>query len=349
MTIAIVLPRNMHFGPARATSIDLVAHDAVAHSRYRDETVVICQQSDDYYDGFEIRPYPGGSTRARVRQVAEILREIGPSLIVVHQHLPSAAALARIFSETPVILHKHNFIEPVTWFRRMRRYRQLNRLAGIVFVSEACRTDFVRDFPGARARTFVAHNCLVPGDWPPAPEKAREIVAIGRIEHRKGQVEIAEALSRVLPEFPDWRARFIGALEDDAEVATAFRRLVEASPQIDWPGPVPFAEIVAATRRASIAVVNSRKEAFGRVAIEAFAGEAALISSDCGGLKEVIGDAAAILHTGDADEIATHLRDLLGDQAKREELAQKGRQRFEELFTPAVTASQLDDAYAAFL
>ncbi len=349
MTIAIVLPRNMHFGPARASSIDLVVHDAVAHSRYRDRTVVICQECEAYYEGFEIRPYAGGSTRMRLRAISGILRDLDPRLIVVHQHLPSAAALAQTFARLPVLLHKHNFIDPVTWFRRQRRYRQLNRLAGIVFVSEACRAGFASAFPSATAQTFVAHNCLIPEEWPSGPQKMPEIVAVGRVEPRKGQLEIAEAFQQVLPDFPDWRARFIGAMDEGSGIGAPFKALIDATPQADWIGPVPFREIVAATRRASIAVVNSRKEAFGRVAIEAFAGEAALISSPVGGLGEVIGDAACTLQTGDAAEIAAHLRALLSDAAERQRLAAAGRRRFEERFTPLVTAAQLDAAYDAFL
>lgn len=349
MTIAIVLPRNMHFGPQRATSIDLVVHDAVRYSRFQGETVIVCQETDALFEGFEIRTYAPGGRRARIRQIAGLLKEAAPSLIVVHQHLPSATALARRFPDIPVLLHKHNFIEGARRFRLWRRNRQLNHLAGVIFVSEACRQDFIAGYPGFRGATFVAHNGLPVEDWPRAPEKAQEIVAVGRVEKRKGQIEIAEALRAVLPDYPEWRARFIGPLDDGEELGKAFKARIHDIAQIEWQGAAPFVEVIAATRRASIAVVNSRQEAFGRVAIEAFAGETALISTRVGGLDEVIGSAASVLEEGTADEIAAHLRQLLDDDALRFELARAGRERFEACFTPARTAAQLDAAYEMVL
>ena len=349
MKIVIVLPRNMHFGPRAASSIDLCVRDAVLYSRYRDKTVVICQENDDLFKGLDIRTYPGGSTRQRVRAISRIIRDIDPGLIVAHQHLPSAGALARRFTQIPVLLHKHNFIDPVTWFRRQRRYRQLNRLAGIIFVTNTCRDGFVDAFPGAQLRSFVAHNGLLAADWPARPEKAPEIVAVGRVEAMKGSIEIAEALARVLPDYPDWRARFIGPITTEPDYADRFRAVIAGTNRIEYTGPLPFGEVATLTRRAEIALVNSRKEAFGRVAIEAFAGEAALISSIVGGLREVVGDATLVLAEGNTAEIEGHLRSLLGDGDMRHTLAQAGRQRFDANFTMVKAAADLDSIYASFL
>lgn len=349
MTIAIVLPRNMHFGPRQATSIDLVVHDAVKNSRFGQETVIVCQETEELFEGFKIRTYPGGSRRARVTQISAILKEIKPSLIVAHQHLPTASALAARFSGTPVLLHKHNFIDRVSFFRRFRRCWQLNRLAGVVFVSQACRASFSQAFPGFRRRAFVAHNGLPADEWPPGADKLPEILAVGRVEHRKGQIEIAKALHSVLPKFPAWQARFIGPIDDEPELAEDFLTLVNTAPQIEWSGQARFEDVVAATRKASIAVVNSSKEAFGRVAIEAFAAETALVSSRVGGLEEVIGDAALVLERRDAPEIAEKLSCLMRDPDLRSRIAAAGRARFENKFTPAKTSADLDAAYEAVL
>src|SRR5690606_30964677 len=49
--IAVVMPRGMSFGPERASSIDLCAHDFITHSRYRASTTV---HADEV-----ARPYAG--------------------------------------------------------------------------------------------------------------------------------------------------------------------------------------------------------------------------------------------------------------------------------------------------
>ena len=40
MKIAVILPRGMHFGPKRATAIDLCVRDFVTFSRFRDTTAI---------------------------------------------------------------------------------------------------------------------------------------------------------------------------------------------------------------------------------------------------------------------------------------------------------------------
>ena len=349
MSIAVILPRNMHFGPSRATSIDLVTRDAILNSQYRDETVVICQEADGFFAGFEIRSYAPGSTRARLREIAKLLDEIKPRLIIVHQHLPSATGIARRFRRTPVLLQKHNFIPRVSGLRRLRRTWQLNSLAGVIFVSETCRSAFAADFPNARIPSFVAHNGLPLSDWPQGAKKTQSVVAIGRIDHGKGFLEIAEALKVVLAEFPGWRARLIGPLSDDTDLQSAFHNLIDGQDRLLWEGPRPFSDVVAATRGAEIAVVNSRQEAFGRVAIEAFAGECALITTTVGGLAEVVDDAALTLKEGTAEEIAASLRRLISDETLRREMAQRGRARFEANFTSEIVGAQLDEVLRRFL
>ena len=90
----------------------------------------------------------------------------------------------------------------------------------------------------------------------------------------------------------------------------------------------PFAEVKAAYERAAIAVVPSKwEEPFGRTALEAHAGGAALISSGTGGLAEVSGNAALILPEVSADAIGTALDRLVGDEALRVRLAEAGAKR----------------------
>ena len=43
MRIAVVMPRNMRFGPGQPTSIDLCAHDFVRRSRYLADTLVVAE------------------------------------------------------------------------------------------------------------------------------------------------------------------------------------------------------------------------------------------------------------------------------------------------------------------
>ncbi|MEM9044951.1 MAG: glycosyltransferase family 4 protein [Pseudomonadota bacterium] len=345
MKIAIVMPRGMRFGPEAATSIDLCVRDAVWESRFHETTTVICEEVAQPFPGFKLKTYRKASKITRIREIAGIVRALDPDLIVVQQHLPTASALASKFPNYPVMLHKHNFVTTTSGFRRFRRYRELNKLAGITFVSQAGLDRFALDYPKCRAAKFVALNGLPTQEWAEEAEKLNQIIAVGRIESRKGMVEIADALARVLPDFPEWNAKIIGSMSDEEETNQAFDTAVKGVERLQRTGALSHREVVSAVCSSRIAVVNSREEAFGRVALEGMAGGAALVTTRVGGLREVVGDACVPLLHGSSDEIETGLRALMTDPHRCDRLAEEGRERFQNNFTIKHTASSLDDAY----
>ena len=345
MQIANVLPRNMNFGPLTASSIDLVARDFVHDSRYRQSTTVICRELDQYFDNFNIRTFAGGNTGKCINQISEILKDLQPELIVMHQHIPTAAAIAARFPDVPVILHKHNFVKRTSGLRHFYHSFRYKNLAGIVFVSGMLHDEFASDNPGVNPDLFVVHNGLPLADWPDDFEKSNEIVAVGFVHEKKGSLEIAQALVKVLPDYPDWSAKFFGRFSDLDGFGDRVKAIIKDCDQIVSTGYIPFAEVVAATKRAKIAIVNSRNEPFGRVAIEAFAAKTALVCSVLGGLGEVVGDAALGLKERSPAEIEAHLRTLIENPQRLEQVAQAGRSRFEDRFTTEKLAQKLDDIY----
>ena len=91
-----VLPRGMRYSLATATSIDLFVCEVAAHSRLRVE--VVAESSDPALPAAAIHNLPAfgvAKTLRRARFIADLARGIDPSAIVVQQHLPSAAAVAR--------------------------------------------------------------------------------------------------------------------------------------------------------------------------------------------------------------------------------------------------------------
>ena len=118
---------------------------------------------------------------------------------------------------------------------------------------------------------------------------------MGRCVPEKGILETAQALAAVLPDQPEWRAQFIlSAVESSPDYyAKVLSELEPFKSRIAVRMQRPYKEIIAAFEKAAIAVVPSIcRESFGRTALEAHAGGAALISSGAGALREVSGDHA---------------------------------------------------------
>ena len=348
--IAAVAPRNMHFGPERATSIDLCIHDFVRHSRYRVATTVVAQAVPHAFDDVDVAQFAESNPKRGVRR---ILKALTPDLVVVHQHLPTALRVKRALGATPVLLHRHNFLKKPKnalslWWKR----RALARLAGIVFVSTACARRFDAEWGTSGVPIHVVENGLDPSAWRPAPVRARTILYVGRMAPEKGVLPLAQALAQVLPDTSAWTAKFIvSEAHVHANYTVDVRRALEPlGSRVEIVENKPHAVVRAAFEHAAIAVVPSLwDEPFGRTAVEAFAGGAAVIGSTRGGLAEVLGEAAVRLDAVSASTLAEALETLMQDAFLRERLGHMGRQRFERHFSIAHATAKLDEIYGALL
>ena len=63
-----------------------------------------------------------------------------------------------------------------------------------------------------------------------------------------------------------------------------------------------------------------------------------LISTDSGGLKQVIGESALKIESGSVQQIEESIIKLFNEEETRNELSKKGRKRMEELFDWEIAA-----------
>jgi glycosyltransferase involved in cell wall biosynthesis len=356
LSIFQVMPRAMYFGPSRATSIDLCVRDLITHSRYRHGTTVFAEDTPDVFEDVNLEPLPTAGravTFTRSRHVARAIRRAKPDLVIVQQHLPTAAAIARRVPEAKVILFTHSFqksyadglplLRPLQRAARRKRYA---RLSAILHVSQSCKQAFAEGWPSLHLPSHVIHNGLDFQAWRPAIERAREVLVVGRCAPEKGILEAAHGLAVVLPRYPNWRARFmLAAAECHPDYAgSVMRVLSELGRQAVVETQRPFAEVKAANERAAIAIVPSHvRESFGRTALEAHAGGAALISSGAGALPEVSGDAALTLPAVTPAAIAEAAETLIRCKAMRCDLAQHGARRVRDRFDIRRLANRFDN------
>jgi glycosyltransferase involved in cell wall biosynthesis len=193
-------------------------------------------------------------------------------------------------------------------------------------------------------------------DAPPPAQKQDSIVYAGRFIPEKGVLELAQALATVLPDFPQWRAVFLGAwgFGHDAG-ASAYEKSVYAAlaavpDQVEFRGHVPNADVLAALSAAAIAVVPSTGvEAFGRSLLEAMAAGCAVVAARAGALAEIGDDAVLLVDAVNAAALAERLRVLMADAAQRRLLSQRAVARVAAVFSLPVQAAALDAARAALL
>jgi glycosyltransferase involved in cell wall biosynthesis len=347
--VAYVMLRNAHFGPRLASSVELCVRDLARNSRYARSTLVMCPPVDEPFDGVEIATIPAasfGGNLAKALGAARLLRRRGIDVALVENHLPAAALIASA-SGARVILHTHAYETAPRGAARVASARlKVSPLAGFAFVSEDALMRFRANFPFARAPMRAIPNGLDMGQWSAAEPKDHSILSVGRGIADKGHIEAMAAIQRALKTRPGWSARFIlSATDREPETVRALRNAADRSGgRIRVDANLPHAEVKAAWEKAAIGLALTRTpEPFGRTALEALAGGAALIGSGLGGLAEVCGACAVTVDPNDADGVAAALGALMDAPDWRTDLARAGRKRAEGLFDIRTVARRMDD------
>jgi glycosyltransferase involved in cell wall biosynthesis len=326
-----------------ANSIELCVSEWIAGSRYRQSTSVLAEPGRSPLLDVDVR------RRAPVRRlkslsiaysIHRLVKARGYELIASQQHVTTAALIAVLNRGVPVVLQTHNFIDPprrgpAAAVKNRLRAWEFGQLAGMTLISEATLQQFERDWPQVSIPRQVITNGFDFGSWTPASEREKIVLVVARTHPTKGLVEAAEGLCTFLKDFPAWRAAFV--LSDTKSHPEYFADIVKilrpCASQAEVLTGLAFSEVKRRTETAAISLVASKwAEPFGRVALEAHAGGAALISSGTGGLREISGDSAWYLPAVTGAAIDDALRRLAADAALRERLARGGADRVRRLF-----------------
>ena len=348
-TIAYVLLRNSVFGPKGAASVELCVRDLARMSRYAASTLVVCPRIDEPFSGVAVESVPDvafGGNLAKAWAVGKLVKRRGVDVAVVENHLPAAALIASA-SGVPTILHSHAYEKaPSGALKRAARDFELNRIAGLAFVSEDCANRFRLNFPDARAPMRAVPNGLDMTEWSDSVPKETTILSVGRALDDKGHVEAMGAITPPLAVTAGMERALhpVGGRQGAWDCAGASQRSGAFGGRIRIDTNLPYSEVKAAWEKAAVGMVLTKTpEPFGRTALEAVASGTALVASGLGGLAEVCGPDALIVDPADPDGVARGLASLLDLPELRAKLARSGRARVERLFDIRVVAKRMDD------
>jgi len=357
MRIIQALPGRMRFEAGVPNSIELCVAEWVAGSRYRQSTTILAESGGaplidvDVYRRAPVKHLTSVHIGYTIRKLVMARRY---ELIVSQQHVSTTAIIAELNSDVPVILQTHNFIDPPqrgrnAWLKNRMRQWEFGRLAGMTLISEATLRQFEIDWPRVTVPRRVIPNGFDFSAWRPAAQREKMVLVVARTHETKGILEAAQGVRTFLDKFPDWRATFI--LSDQRSQPDYFSAVVETLQPCGALAEVlsglGFSEVKRRTELAAISIVPSKwAEPFGRVALEAHAGGAALISSGTGGLREISGDAALYLTAVTGPAIASALHQLASDAALRERLAREGTQRVRRRFRLTASIDELEPELA---
>ncbi len=187
--------------------------------------------------------------------------------------------------------------------------------------------------------------------------RAPVILYLGRLEGRKGVLDLFHAIPNVLSAFPNARFWFAGRDNSRgdgfwgrygmdypsyfAQTYPAYKRSVE------FLGYVPDTALPTLFRRCALFVAPSRYESFGLIHVEAMNHARPVIGCDAGGTRDIIvhGETGYLVTPEAANELADAIMDGLGNMTRLRDMGRAGRARMLAKFTHLHMGRAVSDLY----
>lgn len=150
------------------------------------------------------------------------------------------------------------------------------------------------------------------------PQGAYVVGNVGRLHPDKDQATLIRGFAQALPKLPQGT---LLAIMGSGRLQGSLRQLAQESSiaeQVLFLGQVPMGRRYF--KAFDVFALSSDHEPFGMVLLEAMAAGVPVVTSDCGGGREVIGSTGLLFPLGDSTGLAdrlTHLADLSGEELDR--------------------------------
>ena len=168
-----------------------------------------------------------------------------------------------------------------------------------------------------------------------APPGAKIILNIGTVCERKDQMTLVRAAALLREKRRDFCCYVVG-LRENLPYAQEIQKLAHERNLDGYIKFIPETDDVRPyLRAADIFAFTSHTEASSRVLLEAQACGLPILTTNCGGVREIVceGANAIIFPFSDAPALAWHLGDLLDNHKKRERMGQASRHVFDFLLS----------------
>lgn len=202
--------------------------------------------------------------------------------------------------------------------------------------SDALLSWTVRDWGLDDKKTMVVPNIFEPSQHlvrAPVNRPGSIVTYLGKIEVRKGVIDLAYAAREFLSAVPDAQLRWVGRISphpaDRAPLDVHIRRIVgsKLASRMSFTGGIDYDAISGELSSAAVVVLPSYWENFPYTCLEAMAAGCAVVGSSAGGMAEILVNGKTGMLTGPRDHksIARAVIDLLGDEKKRAAMGKEAR------------------------
>lgn len=311
-------------------------------------------------------------------EVSKKLNEIKPDIIHIRSNPWFVAPICKKLKYKPKIIMQNHTMPIEKLFKSFEVHRLMKRIDLFTGVSKyVVDTEILNKFPQYKDKCSVIYNGVNIEQFSPYWDNTEKrdqlrdnnginkkdivILFVGQIRYDKGVNSIIKAFKEIEPKYPNVKLMIVGSAsgggdnpnKQQTEYLDLFNKLIADLPsnKVIRKGFTGRDAIHDTFLMGDIFCAPSIvRETFGLTNAEAMATGLPVITSDRGGIPEVVGDCGLITTRPDLeDDIIIYLEQLICNQAQRKELGRKSRERISQNFTWAKTASVTEDIYDKLL
>jgi L-malate glycosyltransferase len=357
------LTGSFHFG---GTERDLIRYlDNLDRDRYEPVVVVMSDEGplrDDVHARAEVMPIHldgklfNKQGRRELQRFARWLRD--EKVAVLHLLIDFATIWGGIGSlfarHVPVVAtHGCSTFHTTNPVQTLLYLGVLWSVADRVMPNSHAAGDHLRRYFVPDRKITVIHNGIpadrFPAEWSPPPtSEDLRICVLGRVMPVKNINLALESVAAIHCEGVAARLVVIGSGPEEDRLRARADEL-GISDRVDWMGYVD--NPMDAISTCDICLLSSDSEGFPNTVVEYCAAGRPVVSTNVGGVREIIENGANgfLVPARDVVAMTSALRTLAHDQALREKMGRAGRELVEASFTATREASQLMDIYDSVL
>lgn len=296
-------------------------------------------------------------TAELLQQLNGILAELTPD--IVHANSLSMSRLLGQLGTAPISFRRTGHLRDIIRLKK-QVINDLNNNDALVAVSQATR-DFHVDQGLDPQRCQVIYNgvdtdAFQPRDrlhWrakllPNISEHSTVLLCVGQICLRKGQLDLARSVCKLLTQGADVHLVIVGMRHSAKAESIEYERLihqqfVDAGRQSHLHLLGHRNDINHLMNAANLLVHAAYQEPFGRVLLEAAASGLPVLATSVGGTAEMLSadNEAILVPAADESALTTALAQLINDPGRRAELAKAARHKIETQFGLATATTRL--------
>lgn len=168
----------------------------------------------------------------------------------------------------------------------------------------------------------------------PTETYSNTVTFLGRLENRKGVIDLAQAIPTILRQCPGAKFRFVGrpsvSPDPKRDMGQYLADLLKPHHRsVEFTGPVALDQIPSIMAETDVCVFPSLFESFGLVCLEAMTAGRGVVGSSSGVMTEMLnsGEAGRLIPPGNPQAIAQAVTELLSDPPLRIKLGSAARER----------------------